>query len=346
MSSPSSSSSSSATSRASVVVSICAAALLIITYTSHTTRFGIVSSRDDKVQRVPSRMHFTPASPNYYVANPGAASNSSGTHHSAALPVQRVSSIGDEEGSSAVAKDQVSLLKCLNQSKCIAPYLEVSKTFNIYVCQRVVRSGARFYYLLTEGLNLHPAVRLVSDPKAADYIFYAPTAAPWHVTECADVAFADRLVVLDEADGSSAYAPQSTKEKMMQMYPGRLSSEGTVLWYYAFFKRSYVIRRDGKGTRHPHRHKPHFFPLTYSVAESYLPYRFNEKRGIKIMCTLRASKHQPSRSRVFEWVSRYAVENAIPQSQLVIGQVCMHIMLCEKLPVLSSEYYHRNLLIW
>jgi hypothetical protein len=167
---------------------------------------------------------------------------------------------------------------------------------------------------------LHPAVRLVSSPAAADYIIYAPTAAPWHLSECADVSLADRLIVLDEADGSSAYAPQNTKEKMMKMYPGRFS-EGTVIWYYAFFKRSYVMRRNGKSARYPHLSKKHFFPLTYSISESYLPYRFNEKRNVRIMCSLRASKQQPSRSRVVDWVSKYAVQNAIPQSQLVIGQV-------------------------
>jgi hypothetical protein len=161
---------------------------------------------------------------------------------------------------------------------------------------------------------------LVSSPAAAEYIIYSPTAAPWHLSECADTAFADRLVVLDEADGSSAYAPQNSREKMMQMYPGKLS-EGTVLWYYAFFKRSYVMRRNGKGARYPHLNKKHFFPLTYSIAESYLPYKFNEKRNIRIMCTLRASKHQPSRSRVVDWVTKYAADFAVPQSQLVIGQV-------------------------
>lgn len=59
----------------------------------------------------------------------------------------------------------------------------------IYFCKHPVRFGVRFYYLVREGLLLHPNVQLYDELNVdildeIDYVIYLPGSAPWHKTEC------------------------------------------------------------------------------------------------------------------------------------------------------------------
>lgn len=47
--------------------------------------------------------------------------------------------------------------------------------------------------------------------------------------------------------------------------------------------------------------------MVYALAEAYLPHRFTQfkDREFDILCTLRGSKHMPTRLRVQEWVAEY-----------------------------------------
>jgi len=84
--------------------------------------------------------------------------------------------------------------KCANQTSCIAPQLQLATVFNIYYCKHV-SYGVRFYFLVREGLLLHPNVNLVSDPDKAELIVWLPGSAEWSKSECNNPNFKDRLVV-------------------------------------------------------------------------------------------------------------------------------------------------------
>jgi hypothetical protein len=167
------------------------------------------------------------------------------------------------------------LIRCQNQTKCIVPDLQLRVKLKVYFCKKPVRSGARFYYLVKEGLLNHPNVELVSyeDVSSADLIVFLPASSPWHLTECTNKSFADKLIVLDEFDGHSAYLPYRTIEEAMQVYGKELN------WYLTYFKRSFVSRANGVFLNYPHLQRPHFYPLVYSLAEMYIAESFRSQVG-------------------------------------------------------------------
>lgn len=90
--------------------------------------------------------------------------------------------------------------------------------------------GVRFYYLVQEGLLLHPKIKLVTSPDLADIILYLPESAAWEKSECNKPEYAPKLVVLDESDGSHIMERESSSS-----FP----------WNLMYFKRSYVRRHNG-----------------------------------------------------------------------------------------------------
>lgn len=209
------------------------------------------------------------------------------------------------------------VLKCPNQSRCVTPALQLATKMRIYLCRHPTRHGVRFYYLTREGFLLHPNVELVSygDINTADYIIYLPGSAPWHLTECNQTQYAPKIVVMDEFDGPvPLFNPARTTEEYEARYGGI-----DVPWYNMYFKRSYVRRNDGIFTVYPHLKQRDVFPLTYSVAEAYLPHAFNFHREIEILCTLRGHVRMPTRLRVQQWVGQYAIEKNV--SNVITSQV-------------------------
>ena len=94
-------------------------------------------------------------------------------------------------------KGMVNLIKCHNQSACVMPELQLQKKFKVYYCARTAY-GVRFYYLIHEGLLLHPNIILTPDIDDADVIVYLPTSSPWQKSECGNEKYFSKLVVLDE----------------------------------------------------------------------------------------------------------------------------------------------------
>ena len=209
------------------------------------------------------------------------------------------------------------VLKCPNQSRCVTPALQLATKMRVYLCRHPTRHGVRVYYLTREGFLLHPNVELVNyrDIGSADYIVYLPGSAPWHLTECNQTQYASKLVVMDEFDGPvPLFNPARTVEEYAARYGG-----ADVPWYNMYFKRSYVRRSEGMFTVYPHLKQRDVFPLTYSVAEAYLPHAFNFHREIEILCTLRGHARMPTRLRVQQWVGQYATEKNV--SNVITSQV-------------------------
>jgi hypothetical protein len=207
--------------------------------------------------------------------------------------------------------NQLNLLRCSNQPECIVTALQLIPQLNIYFCSHPANHGVRFYHLIREGLLLHPNVKLLSfeDIDDADYVIYLPGSSPWHKTECTSSGLARKLLVMDEFDGHSLFYPYTSSKEVKEVYGEAM------VWYFMYFKRSFVIRKDGKYLSHPHLEKTDIYPMTYAIGESYARYNFNFIREIEILCTLRGSKKMSTRLRVQRWVNEYVssrnVEKAI-----------------------------------
>jgi hypothetical protein len=236
--------------------------------------------------------------------------------------------VSPRKGTDISPGNQMSVLLCPNQSKCIVPELQLQKTLRIYFCKHPTRHGVRFYYLAKEGFLLHPNVILVSEEaiNTADYIVYLPGSAPWHKTECNNPAFAKRLIVLDEFDGHTLFSPTSTREEYIAKYGGPAQP-----WYHMYFKRSFVRRHNGVFQGYPHVVQRDVYPMVYAIAEAYIPHHFNNHREIEILCTLRGSVHMTTRLRVQEWVAEYgqtrAIKNIISSQVGVLWGFMLHFPL-------------------
>jgi hypothetical protein len=198
-------------------------------------------------------------------------------------------------------QNQMALLMCPNQSKCIVPELQLQAKFKVYFCQHATKQGVRFFFLAREGFLLHPNIEMVSNIMSADYVVYLPGSAPWHLTECTNASYASKMIVLDEFDGAGLFYPADKKD--MDSIYGK-----NVPWYFMYFKRSFVRRSDGEFIGYPSiEWFPDVYPMTYSIAETYVQTnKFNFKREIEILCTLRTGlKKMTTRLRVSSWIAEY-----------------------------------------
>ena len=110
---------------------------------------------------------------------------------------------------------------------------------------------------------------------------------------------------MDEFDGHNLFYPFKTKEEVIEVYgPERV-------WYYMYFKRSFVARRDGKFMGHPHLNRPDVYPMTYAIAEAYIQTKFNFVREIEVLCTLRGSARMSTRQRVQTWIAEYSEDRKL-----------------------------------
>jgi len=130
------------------------------------------------------------------------------------------------------------------------------------------KASWRLRLLLHEGIESHP--RLKRDDERPELWLWLPTLTTNKPT--ADPR--RQLIVLDEHDSASKI--QRTE-------------------YLAYFKRSFVSKRDGRVVdqwgRHHHK-KPRFFPFQYSIADAYYDDAPSERRPLDVVCTLRVGRGQ------------------------------------------------------
>ena len=211
---------------------------------------------------------------------------------------------------------RLALLQCPKQAKCIVPQLQLKIKLKIYLCRHPTNSGIRFYFLTREGLKLHPNIEIITDVvdiNQADFILYLPGSAPWHLTECTNMSYIHKLIVLDEFDGHTPFYPRQTALEMKRDYGKKM------IWYFMYFKRSFVARKDGRFLRYPMLELPDVYPLTYSISDSYVQEKFNHVREVDILCTLRGSALMTTRQRVQDWIAEYATHRNI--SNVITSEV-------------------------
>lgn len=206
--------------------------------------------------------------------------------------------------------NQFIILGCIHQSKCIIPAIELQVKLKVYLCLNSAKHGIRFYFLVKEGLAMHPNIEVVvqKDINTADFIMYLPGSAPWHKTECTNKEYMNRLIVIDEFDGHPLYFPKKSSDEMVAEYGNDMK------WYYMFFKRSFTSHRNGKFLDYPHLSKVDVYPISYAISETYTQETFNFDREIEIVCTLRGHKAESSRLRVQNWVTEYAQDRQVKNS--------------------------------
>jgi hypothetical protein len=216
--------------------------------------------------------------------------------------------VSPRNGTDISLEHQTRLIRCPKQSICIVPELQLEKKLKIYLCKHPAKHGIRFYYIAREGLMLHPNVELLKEDQIdkADFMLYLPGSTPWAVTECSNPLYKSRLIVLDEFDGHNLISPTITPEEYVARYGGRNKQ-----WYFMYFKRSFVKRIDGQFRRYPHFEQPDVYPMTYAIAEAYIPTHFNQKRDIEILCTLRGTAEMTTRTRAQTWVAEYGLTRHI-----------------------------------
>lgn len=87
-----------------------------------------------------------------------------------------------------IVSSPISILRCTNQTTCIHPAFQLQVQYKIYLC-RHINFGIRFYYLVREGLLLHPNVVMVDDMDQSDFIVYLPGSSAWEKSECSSKRF-------------------------------------------------------------------------------------------------------------------------------------------------------------
>lgn len=219
---PSSSSSTSSSSTSSASSASLDSSSSTITTTSNIITNKITNSLKNITQITPLINHFKFSSNNN--------NNNNNNHNN---NIQR-----------KVYDFDTSFLTCENQSKCIEPHLQLAILMKIYLCKHTSQGGVRFFYLVRDGLLLHPKVIWMENLNydEVDYLIYLPNSSPWPKSECGNPNYANKLIVLDEFDGSLNFAPYASKEERLKYYPIDPHTKAPI-WNYMFLNEvMYVVK--------------------------------------------------------------------------------------------------------
>lgn len=185
------------------------------------------------------------------------------------------------------------LTKCYkldDRTECVEPELQFRTPTRVHlVAGDSPRSGWRFQHLVKMGFKSHPAIIPTSSMTEADLIIYLPVSTREPPT-AAQGATPTKLIVLDEGDGAGYY--------------GKVKEQS----YLIYLKRSWVTKRDGAYTGTGRRYSRNYFPMAYSVSDSYFDpekTKSGSERSIDVVCSNRPTDRQPTRARIVYWVSDF-----------------------------------------
>jgi hypothetical protein len=178
---------------------------------------------------------------------------------------------------------------------CISPEIQFRTRSKVHwIPADPSKPGWRFHLLVEDGFAKHPFIEPVMDANGADFVLYLPVSTRTPPAFIRDKKEQRQLIVLDEGDGAG-YFPAVKQDD-----------------YLAYFKRSWVSKRDGAYTGHGRRYQRHYYPLAYSIADSYFDAAKMGKmaRTIDILCSNRPHERQPTRSRIVSWIHDYLEKHA------------------------------------
>ena len=178
---------------------------------------------------------------------------------------------------------------------CISPEIQFRTRSKVHwIPADPSKPGWRFHLLVEDGFAKHPFIEPVMDATGADFVLYLPVSTRTPPQFIRDKKEQRQLIVLDEGDGAG-YFPAVKQDDFL-----------------AYFKRSWVSKRDGAYTGHGRRYQRHYYPLAYSIADSYFDASKMGKmaRTIDILCSNRPHERQPTRSRIVSWIHDYLEKHA------------------------------------
>ena len=185
-----------------------------------------------------------------------------------------------------------SLLNCHNQTLCIEPHLELEPVYNVYYCSHNANTGVRFYYVIREGLILHPNLHLVDSPDKADILVYLPESMKWSKSECGKSKYYSKLLILDEGDWPDLFTPDGYSPKQLALENkskhGLNATKTLNSWHLLYFKRSYIRRKAGdfKGLMGWVKKVVwnNVLPMTYPAANAYIysPYKHHPQLQLQL----------------------------------------------------------------
>lgn len=187
---------------------------------------------------------------------------------------------------------------------CVSPELQFKTKSKVHwIPADPSKPGWRFHLLVEDGFARHPAIEPLLTPDGADFVLYLPVSTRTPPAFIEHQKEARQLIVLDEGDGAG-------------FFPRVKESD-----YLAYFKRSWVAKRDGAYTGQGRRYSRHYYPLAYSIADSYFDAAKMGKvlRSIDILCSNRPHERQPTRSRIVSWIHSYLEKN--PSTKGIAGDV-------------------------
>lgn len=139
------------------------------------------------------------------VTNKSAGSVNGGVAENSPISIHENGFFSPSNGTDIITHP-IAVIKCANQTLCVSPKLQLQEMYDVYYCKHLGH-GVRFFYLVKEGLLLHPNIRLVDDINKAQIIVYLPVSAPWEKSECNDIKLKSKTIVLDEGDGPELFLP-------------------------------------------------------------------------------------------------------------------------------------------
>ncbi|KAJ8610357.1 hypothetical protein CTAYLR_003899 [Chrysophaeum taylorii] len=205
--------------------------------------------------------------------------------HKARAPARvRPPSPGPRRRAETPPDGNLTLCFSLEVSECVAPELQFRTPTRVHLVKPdSPQSGWRFQHLVRMGFSTHPAI-IPSPLVEADFVLYMPVSTREPPTGVP----ATKLVVLDEGDGAGVY--------------GKVKEHA----YLVYLKRSWVTKRDGVYTGTGRRYKRHYYPMAYSVSDSYFDSKSTTvRRPLDVVCSNRPTDRQPTRARVVKWIADF-----------------------------------------
>lgn len=192
-----------------------------------------------------------------------------------------------ENRQSGKPRDNLTICYTLDQrSQCVPPEIQFKTRTKVHLVQPdSPQSGWRFQHLVKMGFHMHPAIEQCESMAESDFVLYLPIS-----TKEPPGAVPTKLVVLDEGDGSGFY--------------GKVKEHD----YLLYLKRSWIKKTDGAYTGVGKRYSRNYFPMAYSVSDSYFDAAHTKSgpdRNLDIVCSNRPTERQPTRARVVKWVSDF-----------------------------------------
>ena len=222
----------------------------------------------------------------------------------------------------------------VNETVCVEPDIQFRRKWRIHLMpQDNPGKGWRFFHLINQGFSKHPYVVKVDSVAAADCVVWLPTSTnnPPSIDELAMPAAAPDpgmalLPVLGagnnpEAKAGGAQSGQATKKVLIVLDEGDGSGfypKASKMPYTIYFKRSWVVKRDGHYMGPPRRLKHAYFPMVYSASDQYHSGIFEsiDERFRDVVCSLRCFDRQPARCRILGWTKQAAKSLNLKNTQL------------------------------